>query len=297
MTEVGRGEPIAAAPPPLHGCTVCFRDDLARARVLGRSFVARHPGATFTVLVADGARHDDATGHDAGEAGMSFWSPRALITGSRPLDSVLPLGDAGLARRSARPWLASTLLDLGRSPLVIVDPWTLILRSLWPLAQAASRSGAAFVPRLIDPSVAHHNQHATAEVLAAGVIDPGLAALVDGVGSRALLTWWKSLDPRVDGGRRAFDLAPGFGHAVVRDPGIGLSRWNLHERRVLRSPSGPTAGGAPLRTISFDGLLARHGSRWSDDRSAPTPAYELGEPLYELASDYLSQVASAAGTA
>jgi hypothetical protein len=199
-----------------------------------------------------------------------------------------------MARQAVRPWLASTLFDQGRSPLVLLHSSTLVLGSLQPLADAAARSGAAFVPRLIDSSVAHHSAHATEDVLAAGVIDPGLVALVDGIGSRAWLAWWKSLDPEVPGGQRAFDLGPAFGHALVRDPGLGLSRWNLHERRVLGGPEGPTAGGSPLRTISFEGLLSPTAPRWTDDRSAPTPPYEPGEPLYELASEYLARVASLA---
>jgi hypothetical protein len=291
MSEVGPSQPNRPEPVMVHGCTVCDRTDVAQARVLARSFLAHHPGASFTVLVLDAAA---PPGDDP--AGLAWWAARDLATGSRPLDTIIPSADRHAAQRAAWPWLASSLLDLGRSPLVLVDRSIFVVGELRPLADAAARSGAAFVPRLIDPSVAHHNHWATADVLAAGVMDPSLAALVDGIGSRAWLAWWKSLEPGTDGGQRAFDLAPGFGHAVVRDPGIGLSRWNLHERRVQRSPNGPTAGGSPLRTVSFEGLISTDRLRWSDRPGTPTPPYELGEPLYELASDYLARLAAAAGT-
>lgn len=293
MSEVGAGAFGGLESPLVHGGTVCYRRELPQARVLARSFLACHPGGSFTVLVLDGTRFGDGARPDDGEHGLVLWNPRMLATGSRSLESISPahLGSEA-ARQAMRPWLAVTLLDLGRSPLVLADPSVFVLRPLDPLTDAAGRSGAAFVPRLIDPSVAHHNAHSTEEVLAAGVIDPGLVALADGIGARAWLTWWKSLDPGIMGGQRAFDLAPGFGHAVVRDPGTGVSRWNLHERRVLRGPDGPTAAGSPLRTLSFEGLLSPAGTRWSDDPAAPTPVYEPGEPLYELASDYLAQVAA-----
>jgi hypothetical protein len=290
MTEVGPSQPRRSEPELVHGCTVCDVADLAQARVLGRSFLHCHPGSSFTVLVLD---HPAARRAEDPE-GLELWTRRDLATGSRPLATIIPADDSVGAERAAWPWLASSLLDLGRSPLVLIDRSILVLRALTPLVEAAERSGAAFVPRLIDPSVAHHNHRATAEVLMAGIIDPGLAALVDGIGSRAWVTWWKSLEPCTDGGQRAFDLAPGFGHAVVRDPGIGLSRWNLHERRVQRGPDGPTAGGAPLRTVSFEGLISDDRLRWSDRPGTPTPTYELGEPLYELASEYLARLAAAA---
>ena len=277
-----------------HGATACLRSDLARARVLADSFLAFHPGGSFTILVVDGPRHAGAAGAGGSEPGLAIWAPGMLATGSRPIESILPSEEPEVARRAAGPWLASTLFDLGRSPLVLLHASTLVLGSLEPLTDAAARSGAAFVPRLIDSSVAHHSAHATEDVLAAGIVDQGIVALVDGIGSRAWLAWWKSLDHEVPGGQRAFDLGPGFGHALVRDPGIGLSRWNLHERRVVDSPDGPTAGGSPLRTISFEGLLSTTELLWTDDRSAPTPPYEPGEPLYELASEYLARVAALA---
>lgn len=293
MSEVGPGaSPNASS--VLHGATVCVRSGLSRARVLARSFLTSHPRGSFTILVVDGTRPEASADPDAGEAGLAMWAPTMLATGSRPIESILPPEEPEVARRAAAPWLASTLLDLGRSPLLLLHPSTLVLRSLQALADAAARSGAAFVPRLIDSSVAHHSAHATEDVLDAGVIDPGIVALVDGIGSRAWVGWWKSLDPEVSGGQRAFDLGPGFGHALVRDPGLGLSRWNLHERRVQGGPDGLTAGGSLLRTISFEGLLSTTALRWSDDRSAPTPPYEPGEPLYELASDYLARVAALA---
>lgn len=293
MSEVGREDP-ARVRSLLHGATTCVRGELPRARVLARSFLTFHAGGSFTILVIDGTRYGDAVRTEEGEAGLALWTPRMLATGSRPIESILSADEPDVASQAGRPWLASTLFDLGRSPLVLLHPSTLVLASLQPLADAAARSGAAFVPRLIDSSVAHHSVHATEDVLAGGVIDPGIVALVDGIGSRAWLAWWKSLDPEVPGGRRAFDLGPGFGHAVVREPGLGLSRWNLHERRVQSGPGGPTVGGSPLRTISFEGLLSPTASRWTDDRSAPTPSYEPGEPIFELASEYLARVAALA---
>lgn len=330
MSDVGPSPMGSAAPAAgvLHGATVCLRAELGQARVLARSFLGAHPGGSFTILVADAGLAADsgsrglgggAAGFVAGSAaaglvagaragggaegaGLETWGLADLDTGSRPPESIVrPASivapeDPATAGRSALPWLAATLLDRGRSPLLVLDAATFVLRTLDPLADAAGRSGAAFVARLIDSSVAHHSAAATEEVLAAGVIDPGIVALVDGVGSRSWLAWWKSLDVAVPGNRRAFDLAPAFGHAVVRDPGIGLSKWNLHERRVQAGPDGLTAGGSPLRTVSFAGLLVPAESpsrlRWSDDPSTPIPAYEPGEPLYELASDYAAAVAA-----
>jgi hypothetical protein len=293
MSEVGPASTPRAS-SVLHGTTACIRADLPRARVLARSFLTFHPSGSFTILVVDGTRYGDAARPEEGEVGLELWTPGMLATGSRPIESILAPDEPEVARLAAGPWLASTLFDRDRSPLVLLHSSTLVLGSLQPLADAAERSGAAFVPRLIDSSVAHHSAHATEDVLAAGVIDDGIVALVDGIGSRAWLAWWKSLDPEVPGGQRAFDLGPGFGHAVVRDPGLGVSRWNLHERRVIDGAGGPTVGGSPLRTISFAGLLSPTSLRWTDDRSAPTPTYEPGEPLYELASEYLARLAALA---
>jgi hypothetical protein len=45
-----------------------------------------------------------------------------------------------------------------------------------------------------------------------------------------------------------------FDHYVLRDPGVGVGLWNLHERQVVAGEHGYRANGAPLRLFNFRGL-------------------------------------------
>jgi len=59
----------------MHACTIVGRNYLARARVLARSFLERHPGSTFHALVLD-----PGPGLREGEEPFDVLTPEDLFT-------------------------------------------------------------------------------------------------------------------------------------------------------------------------------------------------------------------------
>jgi len=238
------------AEPPLHGCTVCTASDRAAALVLAESFLAYHPDGTFTVLAADADAHSPSfsTGN------LIELTIDGLRFGSLDPREQLPTEPA-LRCLAVRPWLLSTLLDAGRSPCVLIDPNGLVTRSLSRFAIVATHTGAALTARVLEPVLpAEPAVECNLEVLQRGVVEPGLLTIADVPGGRDLLRWWKSSGLRGAAERRLLDMALGFGHPIVRDAGLGLSRWNIHERPLSRDSRGLACGDSPLRVALFDGL-------------------------------------------
>ena len=117
-----------------------------------------------------------------------------------------------------------------------------------------------------------------------------------------MLRWWerRCLDLGFSEGRSGLfvdqkwmNLAPGlFDVAVLRDPGLNLAYWNLHERTL--HPDGTVEGpasSAPLRFFHFSGLLL------TDENilSRNTDRYTLRErpELQPLFAAYREQVRAA----
>ena len=77
------------------------------------------------------------------------------------------------------------------------------------------------------------------EARGAGVFNSGFVAV--GQSGRPFLDWWASRLRRdclfcepmgVHADQRWLDFVPSyFDHHVLRDPGINVAQWNLHERR------------------------------------------------------------------
>lgn len=265
---------------PIRGCTVCSSENLSAALVLAESFLAYHPDGTFTALVTDGTqlRAPPACPAAHDRVGLVVWNVDSLHLGSMQRSDLMN-GSEELVQLVLRPWLVSTLLDLDRSPVLLIDPRSLVVRSLRTFAQRAYGTGAAFVGRLLEPILPSGPTDIARvrEVLEVGTLDPGLIAVADTEGGRRLLRWWKAAARAGATTPRLLDIAPAFGHPVVRDAGLLLSRWNVDERPVSTSDGGLLAGGVPLRIAAFDGL---HSAELSPG------------PLGELVREYENLVAT-----
>lgn len=231
-----------------HAVTICTPGTFRAAIRLASSFVAHHAGHV-TIHVDDPSAVDTDTGLE-----------RVTVAGppAAPADAV-----------TRGPWALSAALDAGHSPVVALTPTTFVARSLAPLVDAARRAGFAVVPRLLEPDDGDHPLDPAA-VLDAGVVEPGLVACAEGVTSRRILRWWKHA-ATTTGAARAADLLPAFGAAVVRDAGLGVTRWNLAERPLHDTPFGMFAADAALRTCDLAGLRADHPPRWEDDGRPDPP--------------------------
>jgi hypothetical protein len=182
----------------------------------------------------------------------------------------------------------STALDAHAGVTLAFSPTTMVVRALDRFAASAGRDGLAVVPRILDVACTGGEPVDARPVLRAGVIEPGLIAFSDGPATRRVLRWWKRAAAGT-GAERLTDLLPALGAAVVRDPGLGVSRWNLDERVISDGAYGPLANDAPLRTCDLAGLDTRPDlvrPAWHADGG---PAPELDGPaLLALVADHVA---------
>jgi hypothetical protein len=263
---------------PVHGVTVCPPRLRPFAERLALTFTGHNDGH-FLVVVTD----EGATGPEPGSGSERV---RIATIDDLPLAARARLRGTPLHRWL--PWAASAALDAHPGVTVALSPTTMVVRPLDRFAASAERGGLAVVPRILDVARTSGQPVNASAVLHAGVIEPGLIAFADGPATRRVLRWWKRAAAS-PGTERLADLLPALGAAVVRDPGLGVSRWNLDERVISDGAYGPMANDAPLRTCDLAGLDTRPdlvGPAWHADGDH-APVLE-GPALLALVADHVA---------
>ena len=255
-------------------CTIVARNYLGRAEVLAESFREHHPNGAVSVLIVD-------------DRERSVESRPGLYDVVRPEDLSIPRFEGMAAMydivelcTAVKPWLLRHLLDTG-DPVAYFDPDICFYARVDGLVDLAREHQIVLIPHLANPlpddGQRPHNQN----VLAAGAYNLGFIALGPGEASGELLEWWSARlrfdcisevanDYFVD--QRWFDLVPGMfpTTALVRDPGMNVAYWNLHEHDLRVDADGRRlVGDAPLKFFHFSGFdprtpdeLSRHQTRF-----------------------------------
>ncbi len=90
--------------------------------------------------------------------------------------------------------------------------------------------------------------------------------------------------------QRWLDFVPSlFPHRVVKDPGVDVAYWNLHERPLEKQGDRWLAGGVPLRAFHFSSFEPRvEGMAGRYELANAAPRVRLGaDPLFaELCAEY-----------
>ncbi|GAA2777603.1 glycosyltransferase family protein [Saccharopolyspora taberi] len=229
----------------LVGCTVACHGQLPAARVLKDSFLRRHPGAGFVLLLVDQPGHGETGVITPAELGLdpAEFGRLALACTAEQLRGVL------------RPRLLAHLLESG-STVLYFEPSVQVFGNFDDLLSAVSRDRpVALVPRVLRPLHFDGLRPSAADLAESGTFDPSVFAVRPGA-EGLLATWADQMtsDPGAVG--MFLDGAPALvDHKVIRDPGVGLSVWNAAQREVVASDSGEYAvDGHPLRSVHFDGF-------------------------------------------
>ncbi|EIE97096.1 glycosyltransferase [Saccharomonospora glauca] len=238
MTDARTRLPQAAA------CTVVTQRHLPTARVLARSYVEHHPGRDFVVLVADRAEVTEAldgyrlVGYRELDVDEDEYLRLATcFPESELVDVVVPL----LLRR--------LLADV--EVAVYLASEAEVLAPLTDVVRLGAEHGVVLVPRLLEPLPRDGREPDTL----ASTFDSGCLAV--GRSGRSFLDFWfdRAVRDASDERTPVPDLVPAlFPHTVLRDPGLGVGYWNLHERPLSRRDDGTlTAADTPLRLVHFTG--------------------------------------------
>lgn len=278
----------------VEACTIVARNYLPSARVFARSLRAVHPRIRITVVVLDGPS-------DESDAALFRTFGLADVLPYRDERERLAfMYDVTELATAVKPLLLRTLLERGSETVLYFDPDIQVFASVESLVQAAREHGIALVPHVIAPIPDDGMGITDLDVLRAGVYNLGFVGVSRG--TDGFLSWWWSRlrrncvsapDQGLFVDQRWMDYVPSlYDHAIVRDPGNDVAYWNLHERRLSRTPSGTfEVNGLPLRFFHFSGfdpsaphLLSRH--------QGPNPRILLSEHpiLRELCQQYSARL-------
>ena len=222
-------------------CTIVTPSTVAGARVLAATLVRLHPGARTLAFADDLSILRDAEPFEV-------LDPARRPPGSAPVDHDAPL----------RPQLLERALAGGAEVAIFLNAQVDVHRVLDDVAATAREHGVAVARRASSlPEDGRRPDYG--DLLAAGRISDGLVAVAAGSeGRRFLESWAQATASSAEREGRWLDLVPDlFGEgAVVTDPGLNVSYWNLHERRLEKAGDAVTVDGHPLGFVDFAGFRA-----------------------------------------
>jgi hypothetical protein len=168
---------------------------------------------------------------------------------------------------------------------------------------AARRSGIALTPHVLHPLPRDGLEPDERCLMLSGLFNLGLICV--GSGGSAFLEWWHErllLDAVIDFPNALFtdqrwvDWVPSlFGGEVLRDHGLNVAYWNLHERPLALGGDGRImAAGEPLKFFHFSGYESDQPLTLSKYAAGHPRCALVNDPLATgLCSDYLAALANA----
>jgi hypothetical protein len=236
-------------------CTISSRSHLAGARVLAESLREHNPGMSVVALTVDAP--SDANS-------------------SEPFDILRPddvgIDRAELSRRallykpSELAWtfkapLLRHLVQQSGQPVAYFDSDCIAFDDVSPLYDAARPHGLALTAHSLTPAPATGYWAIETFFQRHGVFNSGaIAVTADGL---PFLDWWAErtaryceVDPErgLTGDQGWLTLVPAlFDYTLVRDPGINVMGWSLHDRDIEWRGDKPMLDGQPLRLFHFAG--------------------------------------------
>jgi glycosyltransferase involved in cell wall biosynthesis/SAM-dependent methyltransferase len=255
-------------------CTIVARNYLPQARVLARSYAQHNHGAPCSVLLID----DPDRKLDA--AAEPFEVIRPDDIGFERFDGMAAMYNVTELATAVKPLFLRYLLERDRAPLAYFDPDIEFFDEIDEIARLTETEGVVLTPHVaFSPVPRDDEKPSELDLLASGTYNLGFIALAPGDDAERLIAWWwerlrfdcvieHAMGVFVD--QRWFDLVNSVvtRFEVVRDPGVNVAYWNLHERRLVRNGDKYVVSGAPLRFFHFSGFdpdrpftLSKHQTR------------------------------------
>lgn len=237
----------------LHACTTTTHARLPSARVLCDSLRRHHPDAEITVLVVD-----SVDGAEGVPSGVTLVAPDAVAPPEVLARLVMMCTSTELAG-ALTPYLVHMLVEQGAPAVVAFGPETEVFAPLDQVVELAVEHGIVLAPRLDAPLPDDDLQPTPLQLREAGPFASEFVAV--GAGASPFLDWWCDRQERAalePGGAlqwgRWTELVPAlFPFHALRDPGCGVSMWNLHTREIRAGNGGYDVSGSALRWFHFDG--------------------------------------------
>ena len=253
--------------------TICARNYLACATLLGESVRRHHPDASFTIWLLDpGELPSLVEGFDV--------RPIDHAVGADELEALSFYYDILELATAVKPRCFDAHLDEGARRVVYLDPDIVLFRPLASV-QTALDDGARVVltPHILAPFPRDRSKPDDLEILQAGIYNLGFLALAAGDDARELLGWWwhwlrtacfqdKARGTFTD--QKWMNFTPLFwprSH-ILRDTTYNVAYWNLAQRKLEIDGDDYRVDGEPLTFFHYSGYdpgmpgeLSKHQTR------------------------------------
>jgi len=238
--EMLLSEPTTTGQKSIVIFTVCSVNYLAKAMAMCHSALDNHPDMDLVILVVDRKRP------------VTLSDPRVRLLWAEDIGfpdylkcafkyNIIELNTA------LKPFTALKLLDEYKK-VIYLDPDVCVFSTLISVISSLDQHSAVFTPHSLSPFPGL-GRPSDQDLLRFGCFNLGFFAANGSADARGLLTWWhlQCLDhcyyePQAGLGvdQKWIDLAPAFfnGVYILKDPGLNVAFWNLHERRLSKSPAG-----------------------------------------------------------
>jgi hypothetical protein len=252
--------------------TICACNYLDKASVVKATFLKHHPDFDFQIILVDKPMKT-----------TPFETPFTWAADLR-IPQFLQMAfkyDVIELCTAIKPFVFNALL-LKSDIVIYLDPDIMVFNRLSPVidALADGTTDITLTPHTTTP-YADLQRPNDRDLLKFGCYNLGFIAARSSENAKMIMRWWSErlhencfYDPTdslaVD--QKWMDLVPGFftGVRVLRDPGLNLAFWNLHERTIEVASEGLLVNNSyPLRFIHFSSfpeddpsLIARKQSRF-----------------------------------
>ncbi len=252
----------AELPSQAAACTIVSPNYLAFARTLARSYRAHHPTHRFFVLIVSSTPDP---------APFLFPDFETILVRDLPLEDLRREAmkfDLLELNTNVKPTFLKLLFARHHlETLTYLDPDIFVYSPLTPVFDTLTAGASAVLTPHITAPITDRKLPSEQDHLYNGTYNLGFIALRRSPETTDLLNWWerRCLDLGFSEGRTGLfvdqkwmNLAPGLfpNVGILRNPGINMAYWNLHERTLTGTPGTPTVNGiAPLCFFHFSGIV------------------------------------------
>jgi hypothetical protein len=235
--------------------TICARNYFAQALLLHKSFKAHHPESDFHIVLVD--RRDDAFA--ARFPGLSITWVEHIGLPNFPAHALR--FDVIELSTNVKPHCLALLLERYETAMYI-DPDMVAYDRLDPVFDVLREAAMVVTPASTTPILDGHRPD-DVEFLRVGVFNLGFIAVRACDEAKRFLQWWSDrclsdgfheTQSGVFVDQKWVNLAPCYfeGCRILKDPGVNMAQWNLHER-TLSTAGGRylVNGSTPLRLYHF----------------------------------------------
>ena len=259
------------------GLTICPRSHLHEALTTADSFLSYNKTSDFIILVTD---QTDFTELQEFYPSITFKSIDFLDF--KILSEMFDIYSELELAYALTPFAIRYLLEQSYEQVLFLKLETLVLEDLNPLFIELNLKSAIVTPHLLFPNISDVNINQEVDVLLAGVYNAGIVGFRNTTEALVFLNWWgqktksqcfRDISNGLHFEQRWLDFITSYivDLGVVRNAGVNVAHWNLHERKLKIVNGMLYAGGDKCLVFRFSGYdennsanLSRHKSDISE---------------------------------